>query len=50
MHKDRKAAAIREDGACTICAPSFMPGKLYLETADDLDMRLRDLFSGVWMP
>ncbi len=43
MHKDRKVAAIREDGTCTIYAPSFMPYNLYLETADDLDMRLDNL-------
>ena len=43
MHKDRKVAAIREDGTCTIYAPSFMPFNLYLETADDLDTRLNNL-------
>ena len=43
MHKDRKVAAIREDGTCTIYAPSFMPYNLYLETADDLDTRLNNL-------
>ena len=29
MHKDRKVAAIREDGTCTIYAPSFIPYNLY---------------------
>ena len=43
MHKDRKVAAIREDGTCTIYAPSFMPYNLYLETADDLETRLNNL-------
>ena len=43
MHKDRKVAAIREDGTCTIYAPSFMPYHLYLETAKDLDTRLNNL-------
>ena len=43
MHKDRKVAAIREDGTCTIYAPSFMPYNLYLETADNLDTRLNNL-------
>lgn len=43
MHKDRKVAAIREDGTCTIYAPSFMPYNLYLETANDLDTRLSNL-------
>lgn len=43
MHKDRKVASIREDGTCTIYAPSFMPYNLYLETADDLDTRLNNL-------
>ena len=43
MHKDRKVAAIREDGTCTIYAPSFIPYNLYLETADDLDTRLNNL-------
>ena len=43
MHKDRKVAAIREDGTCTIYAPSFLPYNLYLETADDLDTRLNNL-------
>ena len=43
MHKERKVAAIREDGTCTIYAPSFMPYNLYLETADDLDTRLNNL-------
>ena len=43
MHKDRKVAAIREDGTCTIYTPSFMPYNLYLETADDLDTRLNNL-------
>ncbi len=43
MHKDRKVAAIREDGTCTIYAPSFMPYNLYLETTDDLDTRLNNL-------
>ncbi|MBQ9250690.1 MAG: hypothetical protein IJ179_10045 [Oscillospiraceae bacterium] len=45
MHKDRKVAAIREDGTCTIYAPSFMPYNLYLEEADDLDARLDNLNS-----
>ena len=43
MHKDRKVAAIREDGTCTVYAPSFMPYNLYLETANDLDTRLNNL-------
>ena len=43
MHKDRKVASIREDGTCTIYAPSFMPYNLYLETAKDLDTRLNNL-------
>ena len=43
MHKDRKVAAIREDGTCTNYAPSFMPYNLYLETTDDLDTRLNNL-------
>ena len=43
MHKDRKVAAIREDGTCTIYAPSFLPYNLYLEEADDLDTRLNNL-------
>ena len=43
MHKDRKVAAIREDGTCTVYAPSFMPYHLYLETANDLDTRLNNL-------
>ena len=43
MHKDRKVAAISEDGTCTIYAPSFMPYNLYLETANDLDTRLNNL-------
>ena len=45
MHKDRKVAAIREDGTCTIYAPSFMPYNLYLEEAGDLDARLNNLNS-----
>ena len=45
MHKDRKVAAIREDGTCTIYAPSFMPYNLYLEEAGDLDARLSNLNS-----
>ena len=45
MHKDRKVVSIREDGTCTIYAPSFMPHNLYLETAErsDLDTRLNNL-------
>ena len=43
MHKDRKVAAIREDGTCTIYAPSFMPYNLYLEETGDLDTRLNNL-------
>ena len=45
MHKDRKVACIRENGTCTIYAPSFMPYNLYLEktAADDLDARLNNL-------
>ena len=43
MHKDRKVAAIHEDGTCTIYAPSFLPYNLYLEEADDLDTRLNNL-------
>ena len=43
MHKDRKVAAIREDGSCTIYAPSFMPCNLYLEDAGDLEARLNNL-------
>ena len=43
MHKDRKVAAIREDGTCTIYAPSFVPCNLYLVDADDLDTRLDNL-------
>ncbi len=43
MHKERKVAAIREDGTCTIYAPSFMPYNLYLEEAGDLDARLNNL-------
>ena len=43
MHKDRKVAAIREDGTCTIYAPSFMPYNLYFEAANDLDTRLNNL-------
>lgn len=43
MHKDRKVAAIREDGTCTIYAPSFMPYNLYLEETGDLDARLNNL-------
>ena len=43
MHKDRKVAAIREDGTCTIYAPSFMPYNLCLEEAGDLDTRLNNL-------
>ena len=45
MHKDRKVAAIRENGTCTIYAPSFMPYNLYLEEADDLETRLNNLNS-----
>ena len=43
MHKDRRVAVIREDGTCTIYAPSFLPYSLYLEEADDLDARLNNL-------
>ena len=44
MHSDRKVASIRENGTCTIYAPSFMPYNLYLESAaDDLDTRLNNL-------
>ena len=45
MHKDRRVASIREDGSCTIYAPSFMPYNLYLEPAEqnDLDSRLNNL-------
>ena len=43
MHKDRKVAAIREDGTCTVYAPSFMPYNLFLETANNLDTRLNNL-------
>ena len=43
MHKDRKVAAINEDGTCTIYATSFLPYNLYLEEADDLDTRLNNL-------
>ena len=47
MHKDRKVAAIREDGTCTIYASSFMPYNLHLEKAEqrDLDARLNNLNS-----
>ena len=45
MHKDRKVAAIREDGTCTIYSPSFMPYNLWLEESEpgDLDTRLNNL-------
>ena len=43
MHKDRKVAAIREDGTCTIYAPSFIPYNLYLEESGDLEARLNNL-------
>ncbi len=45
MHKDRKVAAIRENGTCTIYAPTFMPYNLYLEETGDLDTRLNNLNS-----
>ena len=45
MHRDRRVASIREDGTCSIYAPSFMPYNLYLEKADtdDLEIRLNNL-------
>lgn len=45
MHKDRKVASVREDGTCTIYAPSFLPYNLFLEEAapGDLDTRLNNL-------
>ena len=43
MHRERKVAAIREDGTCTIYAPSFMPCNLYLEEAGDLETCLNNL-------
>lgn len=45
MHQERRVASIREDGSCTIYAPSFMPYHLYLEdvTPDDLNARLNNL-------
>ena len=45
MHKDRNVASVREDGSCTIYAPSFMPFNLYLEVCgdNDLDTRLNNL-------
>ena len=43
MHMDRKVASVREDGTCTIYAPSFMPYSLYLEEGTDLDTRLNNL-------
>ena len=45
MHKERNVAAIREDGTCTIYAPSFMPYNLYLEAtgSNALDTRLNNL-------
>ena len=47
MHKDRRVAAIREDGTCTIYSPSFVPYNLHLEKAEsgDLDTRLNNLNS-----
>ncbi len=45
MHKERRVAAVREDGTCVLYAPSFMPYNLYLETveAGDLNARLNNL-------
>ena len=43
MHMDRRVASVREDGTCTIYAPSFMPYSLYLEEGTDLDTRLNNL-------
>ncbi|MBR1758948.1 MAG: hypothetical protein IJ744_09530 [Lachnospiraceae bacterium] len=45
MHKDRKVASIREDGACTIYSQKFMPYNLYLEHAEtnDLEERINNL-------
>ena len=44
-HKDRRVAAIREDGSCRIYSQRFLPYNLYLEetTSDDLDTRLNNL-------
>ena len=45
MHKNRKVAAIRNDGSCTIYAKSFMPYNLYLEKCEvsDIDTKLNNL-------
>ena len=45
MHQDRNVASVREDGSCTIYAPSFMPYNLYLESGGDhdLDTRINNL-------
>ena len=43
MHKDRRVARIYENGKCTINYKSFMPYNLYLETEDDMDIRVQNL-------
>lgn len=43
MHKDRRVAAIREDGTCRIYNKAFMPYNLYLCEDDDIDNRINNL-------
>ena len=45
FHKDRRVAAIREDGTCRIYSRKFLPYNLYLEETgeEDLETRLNNL-------
>ena len=45
MHLDRRVASIRQNGTCSLYAPSFMPCNLYLEQAGsgDVDARVNNL-------
>ena len=43
MHKDRRVAAINENGKAIIYFRSFMPYNLYFEEGDDLDTRVNNL-------
>ena len=43
MHLDRRVAAIRSDGTCTVYAPAFMPWNLVLEQAAEMDARVNNL-------
>ena len=43
MHKNRRVASVREDGSCTVYSAFLLPYNLWLETGEDIDIRVNNL-------